>query len=106
MRPFVHCKISCLDHSEVRSGLKVACARLILAAISPTACPLAVKDVPRYLNDETYSKGSQSMGIVPQLNGFICAESTLVDPLSDRIGEAMDLTSYLNNFRLVVGITD
>ncbi len=71
MPPFVRCEISRLDHSEVCNRLKVARARLILAAISPTDCPVAV-------NYETSSKGTPSRMIVPRLDELVCADSTLV----------------------------
>ncbi len=45
--PTCRCGLLCLDYSEECRRLKVARARLVLAAISPTACPVVVKEAPR-----------------------------------------------------------
>ncbi len=38
---------------------------------------VAVKEVPRYLNDKTSSKGMSPRLIVPRLDEFTCADGTL-----------------------------
>ncbi len=48
-------------------------AVLILAAISPTSCPVTVKDTPKYLHDKNFSKGTPSRIIVPGLDVLTCS---------------------------------
>ncbi len=74
-RLFVLRELSCLDYKAVCKRLK---AELIRLSVSCTACPVAVNEVPEYLNAATSISGTHSRKSCLCCEAATCAGRTFV----------------------------